>query len=200
MMSSKHVAATLQLAASQDGLAARAQPMQPYLLPDRFQTLGPPIPHTSISGSEGIPCLPTLDFGARQADHDSGSPSTGALLESALISMPDTEPDSELDDRQLILAAAEVHFEDHAALRSHSVPSNKPVPSALKRSASHHTAAMEQRKAHPAMHSVASCHAGAMAEGRGLPLKTEQETCHMNPFAQDNAAFLHEAASQPFSC
>ena len=200
MMASKHVAATLQLAAAHDGLAASAQPMQPYLLPDRFQTPGSPILHTSISGSEGVPGLPTLNFGARQAGHDSSSPSTGALLESALISMPDTEPDAELDDGQLILAAAEVHFEDHAALRSHSVPCNKPLPSTMKRSASHHSTAMEQREAYPAIHRVASCHAGAMAEGRGLQLKMEQETCPLNSLAQDTAAFLHEAASQPFGC
>lgn len=185
-MASKHIVATSRHTADQNGHHTSCQQMQPCRIPDRYQPPGPP-QHPLLGEGEGIaPHLPPLEFGGRQTGHDSSSP-CNTLLENALISMPDVEP--ELDDGQLILAAAEVHFEDHAALRSHSVPCSKSLPSAIKRSASHHPTSEQQRDALPAIHRVASCHAGAMTEGRAPQLKIEQEPCAMEAMAQDHPVY-----------
>lgn len=168
-MACKHIAASSQHPAEAEASHAGGHSMQPYRVPERFQTPGSPVQHISMSPNEGVPHLPTLAFAGGQVGHDSSSPSN-ALLERALICMPDAEPAAELDDEQLILAAAEVHFEDHAALRSHSVPCNKPLPSAIKRSLSQHTTAENQQEAH---HCGASRHAGPMVEGSGVQLKME---------------------------
>ena len=198
MMASQHMAASSQQALAHDEHHTAHQVMQPYLLPDRYQPPGSPVLAPPLNGGEGIvPSLPPLGFGERHTGHHSSSPGT-ALLESALISMPDVGPDAELDDGQLILAAAEVHFEDHAALRSHSVPCSKSLPSAIKRSASHHATSAEQQDVYPSMHRVASCHAGAITEGRAQPLKVEQEPCPMESSAEKQPGFSHTAPSQPF--
>ena len=166
LMASKHIAASSQRRAELDGVP------QHIYLPDRFQTPGSPVQHAAPSEGDGLPRMPGLTFGSRQAGHDSGSPGT-ALLERALLSMPDAEPVTELDDGQLILAAAEVHFEDHAALRSHSVPCTSSLPSAIKRSQSQQTTAGEQQEVHPSIHRSASQHAGLMMEDSALQLKME---------------------------
>lgn len=197
LMASQHMAVSSQQALNQDEQRATHQLMQPYHPSDRYRPPGSPVVPPPLTGGEGIvPSLPSLGFGGNH----SSSPGT-ALLESALISMPDAGPDAELDDGQLILAAAEVHFEDHAALRSHSVPCSKTMPSAIKRSASHHnTNAEQQQNTFPAMHRVASCHASSMAAGRAPPLKVEQEPCPMESLAEKHLGYLHSAPSQAFGC
>ncbi len=197
-MASQHMAVSSQQALAHDEHHAAHQLMQPYHLPDRYRPPGSPLLAPPLNIGEGIvPNLPALGFGERPTGHHSSSPGT-ALLESALISMPDVGPDAELDDGQLILAAAEVHFEDHAALRSHSVPCSKSLPSAIKRCASQHTTTAEQQDTYPSMHRVASCHASAMTEGRAPPLKVEQGPCTMESSAEKQPAFPHAAPSQPF--
>ena len=170
LMASKHMAASSQRRRAElDG--GHGMP-QPIYLPDRFQTPGSPVQHAAAGGGEGLPRMPGVTFGSRQAGHDSGSPSA-ALLERALLGIPDADPVTELDDGQLILAAAEVHFEDYAALRSHSVPCNASLPSAIKRSQSQQTTAVEQQEVHPSIHRSASQHDGLMIEDSALQLKME---------------------------
>ena len=196
LMATQHMEASSQQAHNQAEHHATHQLMQPYHLSDTYRPPGSPVAPPPLNGGEGlVPSLPALEFGGRHTGHHSSSPGT-ALLESALISMPDAGPDAELDDGQLILAAAEVHFEDHAALRSHSVPCSKTLPSAIKRSASHHNTTAEQRQdTFPAMHRVASCHASAMTAARAPPLKVEQEPCPMESLAEKHLEYLHSAPS-----
>ena len=199
-MATEHMAASSQQALDHDEHHATHQLMQPYHQSDRYRPPGSPVLPEPLKGGEGVvPSLPALGFGGRHTGHHSSSPGT-ALLESALISMPDAGPDAELDDGQLILAAAEVHFEDHAALRSHSVPCSSSLPSAIKRSASHHTKIAEQQDTYPSMHRVASCHASAMTEGRAPLLKVEQEPCPMESLAGRHSGYSHTAPSQAFGC
>ena len=101
LMASKHMAASSQRRAELDG--GHGVPIYVPHLPGSFQTPGSPVHHAAASEGEGLPRMPGLTFGSRQAGHDSGSPGT-ALLERALLGMPDAEAVTELDDGQLILA------------------------------------------------------------------------------------------------
>lgn len=199
-MANQHMAASSQQALDHDEHHATHQPMQTYHQPDNYQVPGSPVLPPPLKGGEGVvPSLPALGFAGSHTGHHSSSPGT-TLLESALISMPDAGPDAELDDGQLILAAAEVHFENHAALRSHSVPCSSSLPSAIKRSASHHTRIAEQQDTYPSVHRVASCHANAMTEGRAPLLKVEQEPCPMDRLAASHPGYPHTAPCQAFGC